>query len=78
MNSQEGITKICLSEDGPQGLVDKILDSLKTLDTEYKPALLHEIVKFYDNVYEEEKHRLRELYISIFLTEHYEESLCIQ
>jgi hypothetical protein len=50
LNSQKSITEIYLTANEPQSLMDEFSCSTKILDAEYKPAILEEVTKTFENL----------------------------
>ena len=59
--TQESLNEVYLTENEPQTLVDKFSCFTTTLDAEYKPAVLNEVIKLCENLNQEEQHQLQKV-----------------
>jgi hypothetical protein len=58
LNSQKANTEIYLTANESQSLMDEFFCSTKTLDAEYKPTTLEDVIKTCENLNEEEHRQL--------------------
>ena len=58
LNTQESLIEVYLAENETQTVVGKFYWSTKILGTEYKPAVLNEVIKICESLNQEEQHQL--------------------